>query len=308
MNDRLIDSYLNKVRENFPDVPTENVRLVTKGWDNDVLILAETYVFRFPKRAGYDECFKTELTLLSELAPTLPLRVPDYTFVPRDNSFGGYRIIPGNEMTPEVFAELSTDKKGRVAAQLGIFLSSLHATSTKIVCDSGLKIDRGGCRWNKPNVENLLETLEAAIFPRLEVAEVRWAQRQFQAYLNLSFDFENRLTHSDLTQDHIFIDPERGELSGIIDFADIDFADPAIDFAGFWNFGVDLPKMVLHHYSLDADPDLLERSKFPWLVHMLDNMLELEASGESIPVTFESSREKLRSVMRSGLEIRQPHP
>jgi hypothetical protein len=105
-----------------------------------------------------------------------------------------------------------------------------------------------------------------------------------------------------LTDDHIFINPERGEITGIIDFADTEFSDRALDFAGMWYYGDSFPQQVLNHYTLKTGADFLKRSKFPVLVHMVGNMLELEEGGQ-LPVTFETSSAELNERMKSGLSL-----
>ena len=50
--------YLGLIGDDFPAIKYTNVRFIRRGWDNDVLILDERLVFRFPKRASYVERFK----------------------------------------------------------------------------------------------------------------------------------------------------------------------------------------------------------------------------------------------------------
>jgi len=298
-----LETYLEKIKTHFSEVPLENAKLITKGWDNDVVILDDKFVFRFPKRDKYNDRFKAEIKLLRYLAPKMPVPVPDYIYTPEDLSFGGYKMLPGVEMTPEVFSKFSDTQKETIAEQLGKFLSVMHATPIETVKGFGFEEEEGGYWWSKNHTEQTWQGLRDKVFSKLNQEEVRWIEHQFTQYLSLSFDFDITVIHSDFTDDHIFVDTAQGVVTGVIDFADTEFSDPALDFAGMWYYGDYFPQQVLNHYTLKIDADFFKRSKFPVLVHMVGNMLELENGKTDLPVTFESSRAKLNERMASGLSL-----
>lgn len=297
-----IEHYEKLIKQNFPEVPFDNSKLITKGWDNDVVILDSKFVFRFPKREKYFDRFKAEVRLLRYLAPKMSIPVPDYQYTPEDLSFGGYRMIPGVEMTPEVFDKFTDSQKKVIAEQLGKFLSVMHATPVEKAKEFGFEEEEEGYWWSRSHTEQTLQGLREKVFTKLNKEEIVWIEHQFSQYLSLSFDFEITVIHSDLVGDHIFVDPDKGTVTGIIDFADTEFSDPALDFAGMWHYGEQFPKQVLDNYAHRVDSDFLKRSKFPILVHMVGNMLEIE-NGNNLPVTFEESRKKLNECMNSGLSL-----
>ena len=90
--------YLKSIKESFPDLSFEKAQLVENGWDNDVVILDESLVFRFPKSASYEKRFQAEARLLEVIADAVDTPVPDYKYLASDLSFGGYPIIRGNEL------------------------------------------------------------------------------------------------------------------------------------------------------------------------------------------------------------------
>ncbi|WP_304458593.1 aminoglycoside phosphotransferase family protein [Alicyclobacillus sendaiensis] len=58
------------------------------------------------------------------------------------------------------------------------------------------------------------------------------------------------LLHGDLTHAHILYHPCVTEAIGIIDFGDVQFGDPAYDFAGlYWDYGPAFVQNVLDHYA-----------------------------------------------------------
>jgi len=83
--------YLRLIAEHFPEVKFVKSKFITTGWDNDVIILDDEFVFRFPKRDEYLPRFAAEVKLLNYLTPKSPIPVPNYTHVSPDLSFGGHR-------------------------------------------------------------------------------------------------------------------------------------------------------------------------------------------------------------------------
>lgn len=297
-----LQHYTKLIKEHFPEVAVDNPKLITKGWDNNVVILDDKFVFRFPKREKYFDRFKAEVQLLRYLAPKMPVLVPDYQYTPDDLSFGGYKMIPGIEMTPGVFNKFTDSQKKVVAEQLGKFLSVMHDTSVEKAKNFGFEEEEEGYWWSRNHTEQTLKGLREKVFPKLSKEEINWIEYQFAQYLSLSFDFEITVIHSDLVDDHIFVNPEKGKVTGVIDFADTEFSDPALDFAEMWHYGEQFPQQVLCNYEHKVGADFLKRSKFPILVHMVGNMLEIE-NGNKLPVTFEESRKKLDECMASGLSL-----
>lgn len=298
-----LKTYLEKIKTHFPEVSLENAKLLTKGWDHDVVILGDKLVFRFPKRDEYNDRFKAEIKLLRYLAPKMPVPTPDYRYIPDDLSFGGYKMVPGVEMTSEIFNKFSDTHKEAIAEQLGKFLSVMHATPIETAKGFGFEEDESGYFWSKNYTERTLKDAREKVFPKLNQEEIQWIEHQFARYLSLLFDFDTALIHSDFTDDHIFVNASQGVVTGVIDFADTEFSDPALDFAGTWYYGNSFPQQVLNYYAHKTDIDFLKRSKFPVLVNMVHHMLEFENGKTDRPYTFDSERIKLNERMASGLSL-----
>lgn len=294
--------YLARIRAQFPALAFGASRIITSGWDNDVVILDEALVFRFPKRDAYDARFKAEVRLLEFLGPRSPLPVPEYTYLANDLSFGGYLMLQGEEMRGPLFERLAPGARLSIAAQLGEFLSLMHAVPVEVARGCGFVEEGGGFWFSQAHARVMLEGIRGLVLPQLRTDEREWIEHQFSRYLALGWDAGIRVIHSDFVPDHIFIDPAAGRVTGVIDFADVEFADPAMDFGALWQFGEAFVRQVLAHYRGEVDADFIERSKFPPLAHMVCNMLEL-AQGQDIPVTFESCREALQRAMESGLTL-----
>lgn len=294
------EEYLALIKQYFPEVKFEISELFTNGWDNNAVILDNRLVFRFPKREWVP--FKAEVRLLKYLVPKLPISVPDYIYLPEDLSFGGYKMLHGEQMRPEFFSNLSEDQKITVAQQLGSFLSALHLTPLQVIKDAGFDGEVGDYRWSKNNIGKLFKEAQEKVFAQLNSAEIGWIKYQFEKYLSLSFDIDTVVAHSDFTSDHILFDKEEEKITGILDFTDIRLYDSALDFAGLWDYGNWLPEKAISYYTGRVNKDFLQRSKITRLLGMIGNMLDV-INGEDLPVTFEQSKEELRKIMESGLTL-----
>lgn len=295
-----MQEYLNKIRSQFPRIDFKEAVLVEKGWDNDVVILDESLVFRFPKRASYEQRFQAEVKLLKVVVDAVDIRVPDYQYLASDMSFGGYPIIRGKELTPEVFTELSDDLKRSVYKVLGQFLTTMHSLPLSHARNAGFEESEDGYWWSEVSTRMRYKLVKEKVFPLLSPEQQNYVRRNYEAYLNCFDEFDLVICHGDLSSDHIFVDD--GQVSGIIDFADVDYSDPAIDFTCFWYYGQEFVEGVLNCYGHKVNQNFLERSKMPYLMHATGNILEI-LEGASIPLTIERCKEILQFKMESGLTI-----
>ena len=85
------------------------------GYDFEVAIVDDDWVFRFPRRTGVEEALGLEIVLLPLLAPALPVKVPSFEHISYEPFFVGYRLIRGEPLVDE--------DAGGVRA----FLEALHA-------------------------------------------------------------------------------------------------------------------------------------------------------------------------------------
>jgi aminoglycoside 2''-phosphotransferase len=288
-SDRELDATIVRgvLAEQFPQLDVADVAYLHAGWDSDAYDVTTRdgarWVFRFPKRAHVQAWLATERRLLPELGPTLPLPIPRFAFEGRPSprfpfEFVGYRKIDG---TPGGRLDASAIATPRVAAELGSFLSALHAFPVARarelrvpVCAPTLHRDR------------LAEVV--AVEPRLRhrlPAAVRdrcasfLAGRPAPPVVRAS---DLRLSHADLGVEHVVFDPATYEVRGIIDWGDVRVADPAGDFAGLWlAFGDAFVTHLLRHYAHPVDERALARMRFQgrcaalvWLAYAGDDQVD----------------------------------
>ncbi len=121
------EHYINKIRKEFPTLIWQSAVSNTTGWDHNVLILDNKYVFRFPWNEDSTLALQDEIPLLNFLRHKVSLPIPKYIYVPQDKSFAGYDIILGERFSKTLFTKLNQTQKIKIAKQLARFLTELHA-------------------------------------------------------------------------------------------------------------------------------------------------------------------------------------
>jgi aminoglycoside phosphotransferase (APT) family kinase protein len=210
---------------------------IDDGYDFEVWVVEDEWVFRFPRRAAVEEALELEIVLLPAIAPGLPVDVPCFEHISRNPLFVGYRLIRGKPLVDE-------DADG-----VRTFLEALHALDT-----SRLPVARPD--WVRAYREQCAE-FEWLVFPVVDSEERAQAKRLFGEAETL-VDFKPALLHADLGPEHLLV--RDGRLGGVIDWGDARFGDPALDYAWLLNSPF---------ADWDVDPDLRRRARFyhrlaPW--------------------------------------------
>src|SRR5947208_12125169 len=112
----------------FPELEIESLRAFAEGWDYTIWLVNEGWTFRFPRREIAVPGVRREIAVLDELAPLLPLPVPEPVFVgePAEGfpwPFFGSKLLPGRELSD---AELDDPARVEVGRTLARFLRRLH--------------------------------------------------------------------------------------------------------------------------------------------------------------------------------------
>jgi aminoglycoside phosphotransferase (APT) family kinase protein len=210
---------------------------IDDGFDFEVAIVDEEWVFRFPRRANVVEALEIEVELIPRLAAVLPVAVPRFEHVSMEPAFVAYRLIRGEPLVDE-------DADGVRA-----FLDALHAFDA-----TGIPVDRRD--WCD-TLRARCAQYERDVLPLLEPAERVRALALFAEVETLA-GFEPALIHNDLSAPHLLV--REGRLVGVIDWADAIIADPARDYA--WLLNVAFP-------DWDVADELRRRARFyhrlgPW--------------------------------------------
>lgn len=248
---------IKKIKEEFPVIRFKNAKQITCGLDHIVVILDDKYIFRFPKNDYYKRKIKVEMKLLSELQKKTS-KIPDYRFISKDQSFGGYPIIDGKPLSTKKFKKFTNQQKIQLANELADFLTVLHKIPISKAQNIGLKFE-----WSHQDELMQYKDRRKHIKKVLNQEELLFVDNLMEKYVSLKLP-ENCLVHHDLSEDHILA--KNNKLSGIIDFGDSSLNDPAVDFAWFWEWGEDFVQKVYKIYNGRKDNEFMSRSQLYNLV------------------------------------------
>lgn len=280
------ECFLQRIKEEFPEIEWKTYRYLTQGWDHVVIILDETVVFRAPKHSFYRRELKNEIQLLKYLKRKINVGFPDYIYVSRDESFAGYNLVKGQELTASRFQQLSVSEKERAANQLAGFITALHATPESILKKYQVKTED-----QEEMYRELVRDTRSLLYPRISKKYIQFIEEYFKELETaLGHDHPHALVHNDLISEHILWDAQRKQIN-IIDFSDRSFGDPAIDFTGLREYGPAFTAHVLELYTGNKDEEMLHRSELYYkrvpLYIMKDALL-------GYPCTFEEGYQALK--------------
>jgi aminoglycoside phosphotransferase (APT) family kinase protein len=215
----------------FPALRGLPVRQFAEGWDNTVLLVDETWAFRFPRRAVTLPAFRRESAVLPQIAPLLPLPIPVPELIGTDDDpadpwpFTGARLIPGQELADALLAD---DARVDAASAVGAFLRALHAPTTRTAVNVELPRDPMHRGHPQARMQSTRETLDQLVTSQV------WTRDPAVDTLLADADRlgpptgEPVLVHGDLHARHLLVDAA-GRASGVIDWGDVCLADPAVD-------------------------------------------------------------------------------
>jgi aminoglycoside 2''-phosphotransferase len=253
-------AYQTVLARQFPQLDLTGFRPLGEGGGCQVFETDSGLAWRFLKPSAPQAGLDLEIRLLPELAGAVSLPVPRYEYIsdsmvsPR---FVGYRKIEGVPFTRERLAACRSD---RPLQQLAQFLADLHrfpaerAQALRVPACLPDECRADWARWG--------ERVGTHVFPLLDERQRAWAERTLADLLNDSVmtDYTPALTHGDLWAEHILFDPEREELTGVIDFESARLADPAGDWVALWlDHAERTIEWLLAHYAGPVNATLRHR-------------------------------------------------
>jgi len=254
------DSAVREVlARNLPDFRVETITSLGAGRDNAAFGVNGMLVVRFSTepdaslRAGV---VASEAQLLEMVAITSPLPVPVPRFVDTDAGCIGYDKLSGTPLLHLPPTELGPHADG-VAAKLGGFLSAVH--DLPLDCVATL-VDPD----HVPMHEWLHEAAayHATLADQVPV-EHRPAVLEFLAEDPPPADYEPVFSHNDLGVEHVLVDLDTWDVTGVIDWTDAAIVDPAFDFANLHrDLGPNALTTALRNYPRADPAKIAERATF----------------------------------------------
>lgn len=254
--------HLQRILLRYPDLPVHSIRPIEgNGQNNDILVLNEEVVFRFPRSNQVIDQLAIEKSILSRVQSVLPLPVPRLAYSSLGTReagevFVGYSIIPGEPLTTDRLAALPADRRRFLARQLAGFLRSLHEFPSGFL-GIDLPVQDGLEEW-----AGMYAEVRERLFPMMHPDARGTVAAFFEEALTYPerLAFEPCLRHGDFGPGNILYEGATGEISGIIDFSSAGRGDPAVDLAAVSLYGDEFVEWMAQAYpGLEA---MRERARF----------------------------------------------
>ena len=247
----------------FPLFAHANVVYLGEGCDSTAFDVNGEWVFRFPKRADVDTQLEVEIGTLRVIAERSPLPVPSITYVGEPSEdfpyrFTGYRKLAG---LPAIRLSPDDVPYAKVVRPLGGFLSWLHAIPASQVEGLTLPARVAGDVEDEVRTE-ALEDYQSVSEAASDLLTPQWREC-FETAAPNGLLRATSLIHGDLAAEHVLLDPDTHEITGIIDWADVQFGDPAMDLAGMFHWGgAPFFEAVTREYGHPVSQESFEKARF----------------------------------------------
>ena len=159
--------YLKCVTTARPKLTIDTGVFYRAGQNNDLLLVNDELIFRFPKYGHGVAALRREQAILDAVRRRLPTATPHYIFhAPNDakvgRAFVGYRKLAGVPLWPEQFAQIDDDGTiDRLAEDLATFLQTLHAIPHQAI-DYPLQPAETQAAWSK-----IFARVRRVVYPHL---------------------------------------------------------------------------------------------------------------------------------------------
>lgn len=218
----------------FPELTSKRIKLLGNGWDNTVYMVGDEYVFRFPRRNVAISLIEMEGSLLPKLADFMTIPYPQPLFYGQGNDeypmpFLGYTYVSG-----EFPLGIADEQRAASAVALAHFLKKLHSFPPQQAFECGAPHDHRNLRdvaGRKEKMRKFFADLSDHLQEEERFALARYLDqvrtdpvKQQEVFLHGDLHFKNMLVN------------ERGKVSGIIDWGDMNVGHPACDLSVAYSF------------------------------------------------------------------------
>lgn len=254
-----LESYARRIAEIAPKLSIGSMRLNQEGLMNDVVIVNDEIVFRFPKYDYAVRQLKNEIRILRLLKGYLTLPIPSPFYESEDCL--AYQLIPGETLRRDVLMRLAPDGQQAIADQLAQFFRELHGFPLGEVKD--FEIPKADALMDYDGWVNAYKRVREKVFPLLLPHLRDWATEHFESHLadRSNFEYERKLVDTDIPPYHIMFDRRVRRVGGIIDFGCAGLGDPGVDLGVIlYNYGESFLRRFYRLYP--QAEDYLKRARF----------------------------------------------
>lgn len=216
----------DRIRKIFPELQINTIKFNDEGLTNDVVIVNDELVFRFPKSEYAADCLKNEIFVLKFLKDHISLDIPIALYESDDAMC--YPLLAGETLRRNILLKLDADAQQFIADQLATFHKELHGVPVAEYPQFETSV---AVLFREDWIE-AYRRIKEKVFPLLQRHTCEWAKEHFESFLadKSNFEYQPKLIHADLMPYHVLFDSRKKRIGGIIDFGCAGLGDPAIDF------------------------------------------------------------------------------
>ncbi|MBI1280746.1 MAG: phosphotransferase [Anaerolineaceae bacterium] len=259
------ESCIESILRVYPNLDIQSAAFRVGGQYNDILIVNDSLLFRFPRFAEAFATLADETAILQAIHSKPPLLTPNPIYTHFDtedfrNSFVGYQLIAGEAVNIYgLEARYDGSTCQRLADQLADFLKALHTLSTDQLPLKVVTHDAHAYWFD------LYRRIREKLFPLMSFAGREQVTNHFEPYLadDQHFDYKPVLHHGDFGTGNILFDEATQRFTGVIDFGSVGLGDAAVDLSAVYGWrgrGETFARRMFRRYpELEA---MLPRAQF----------------------------------------------
>lgn len=251
--------HLERIRKLYPDLPLGKVTLNNDGLVNQVVVVNNERIFRFPRSSWAREALRHEARILDLLGGKVEVTLPYYDYLADD--VATYELVRGRTLARNLLLRLDEAGQEGIAEQLALFLRTMHEVPAAEL--QAAEIGKSDTVRTREDWVKLYERVNEQLFPYLMTHAKEWVYDHFSWVVDNPYFMEHDpvLMHGDISCYHILFDEGRRRIGGVIDFGTAGIGDPAADFACvIYQYGESFLKRMSHTYPAIADH--IDRARF----------------------------------------------
>lgn len=219
---------IDLIHKYFPKLEINDTKLITEGWESDILVVNNKYVFRFSKENNRFDCvYEKEKIITDNIRKFISTEISNIQiYKHKDTIFTVLKYIPGENLyhtTANIVDDFSN------------FLKEIHSVDIKVL--KKYKLDADNLPFYKYRLSLSNFSFNYDTLP--DLLKKYNLDDDFNNCVNTftAFDYRDEddvLCHNDLHKGNVIVNNEK--LSGIIDFGDTIYTNYNIEFISIFKW------------------------------------------------------------------------
>lgn len=118
---------IKEIIERKFDMAVHDLTVMGQGLDSIAYLVNNEYIFKQAKHDAARAGMQKEKLVLDYLRGKITLQIPEMEYYSEEYHLCGYKAIKGDKLTPGLYKAMSDGEKDRLAQDIAMFLSQMHA-------------------------------------------------------------------------------------------------------------------------------------------------------------------------------------